>query len=128
LFYLLGLKSGKGPLDVRAAVDGTRVVLTLQNRGRQNIRLAAVEGSDATQRRVFPAPSLDEQGIEAATAKAQSHEQLARVVLGSGECRTIVLDRDELVDMKCRTLAILDGDGRSWPVDGFDATELGGSA
>ena len=128
LFRLLGLQSGEGPLDVRAAADGARVVLTVQNRGKHRMRLAAVEGRDASQRRVFPTPWLDEREIGTATTKAQRIKQFARVVLGPGESRTILLDRDELIDMNCRTLAILDRDGRSWPVDGFDAAGLDGSA
>jgi hypothetical protein len=128
LLRLLGLESGEGPLEVRAAVDGARVVLTVQNRGKHKIRLAGIEGRDASQRRVFPTPMLDEREIDAATAQAQLFKQLARVVLGPDESRRIMLDRDELVDLNCRALAILDSDGRSWPVDGFDATELDGSA
>ena len=124
LLRLSGLQSGEGPLVVSAAANRARVVLTVQNRGKHKIRLAAVEGREASQRRVFPTPSFDERETDTATAKAQHLKQLSRVVLGPDESKTIILDRDELVDINCRTLAILDSDGRSWPVDGFDATEL----
>jgi hypothetical protein len=117
---LFNIGAGKGPLDVRAAADVSSVVLTVRNLGPNAMKLAAVEGRDAGGRRVFPTPTLEGRATDPAIDKAQRFKQLSRIALGPDESMTITLDRAELVEFDCRTLAIRDRSNRSWPAEGFD--------
>ena len=116
LFRILGLQSGKGPLVIRATTQDLRLTLTLENRGTDRLKLAAVEGRDGNQERHFPTPYLDEASFRSASSQSTAHRQFSKVVLGAGESRTVILDLAELVDMDCRTLAVIDTNGHAWPL------------
>ena len=47
-----------------------------------------------------------------------------QLIPGPEEARTAILDKDELAAMGCRSLAILDHRGNSWPVAGFNPDGL----
>jgi len=118
LFTLFGLQSGKGPLIARVSARNERLELTIENRGKHKVRLAAVEARDGSQKRHFPTPCLDEQDLADASDEGAAHKQFATIVLDPGEARIVFLDPAELASLDCRTLSILDSNGRAWPVEG----------
>jgi hypothetical protein len=124
-FRLLGLQTGKGPLAAHASVQGDRLEITLENRGKHELKLAAVEGRDGNQKRQYPEPLLADQDSGAASGKAEAHKQFGKVALQPGESRTVALDAAELAAMDCRTLSVIDADGKYWPVEGFDPNAIG---
>jgi hypothetical protein len=117
-FRGLGPQSGEGPLIIRAAAYEERLKLTLENRGKDNMKLAAVEGRDRHGQRLFPKPYLDEKGFRSGPATSLA-QQFSRIVLGPSESRIVVLDLADLRAMDCRSLAVLDTSGRAWPVTEF---------
>ena len=59
LFRKVGLQSGNGPLLVRSKVQGEQLLLSLENQGKDALKLAAVEGRDGNQKKCYPAPCLE---------------------------------------------------------------------
>lgn len=121
--FFMNLGSGQGPLGVSASDDGKRVILQVVNNGKKRMRLLAVEGRDTSGRRVFPTPMLDAGEVGAPEAAAQGTKEFAKVVLDPGAARSVILDRDELVKLNCRSLGVRAGQGRVWPASGFDGLE-----
>lgn len=122
--FFMDLGTGKGPLEVRAsndsAGDDTHIALTITNHGSNKMRLHAVEGSDASGKRVFPVPMLSHGGP---ADPASRMKQFARITLAPGESATILLDRQELAGLTCQSLGIRAGDS-IWPADDVASLNL----
>ena len=46
-------------------------------------------------------------------------KQFAGITLARGEVSIVILDPDELTELGCRSLAVLDQRGNTWPIRGF---------
>ena len=112
----LGLKSGAGPLAVTATEEDDTLVLTLRNDGKSRITVAVIEGLDERGKSVFAT-------MPATTHRARINGEKVNLVreantrlLKKGETTRIVLDGPRLEESGYRTLQVLDGNARAWPV------------
>lgn len=119
LFRKVGLQSGNGPLLVRSKVQGEQLLLSLENQGKDALKLAAVEGRDGNQKKCYPAPYLEAQDFRAGHEERVRFKQFAGIILARAEVRIVILDQDELVALGCRSLAVLGQRGNKWPIPGF---------
>ncbi len=119
-FRCFGLTSGKGPLLARIDASGDRLAVTMENRGKHQLRLAGLQGRDRNDKCVFPRPFSGEPGLHPATDE-EDRRRFAKAVLDPGEARRVFLDRSELLALDCRALAIIDTNAQVWMVEGFDA-------
>jgi hypothetical protein len=53
--------------------------------------------------------------------RAQALKRLATVKIPPAGLITVTLKRSELAELDCRSLAVLDQNGTSWPVAGYAA-------
>lgn len=116
LFRRLGLRSGEGPLAVRAERQGDWIEVTLENRGKSPIGLAAVQARDGGGRRIFPTPYQDE--AERTLPPEQLASRFAKEVLGPGSTCRVLLDSQELDSAEFHDLAVLDTGGQAWAAHG----------
>ncbi len=123
LFRKAGLQSGNGPLMVRSKVQAEQVLLSLENQGKDALKLAAVEGRDGNQKKCYPAPCLEAQDFRAGNEEGARFKQFAGITLARGEVRIVILDHDELAALGCLTLTVLDQRGNKWPVCDFGSNE-----
>lgn len=118
-FRLVGLETGSGPLAVSAVEEQDMILLTLENRGKGGLKLLAVEGSNGVGQRKHPVPYLKEDDVRGELAEAEARKRFSQTVLGPGESGSVLLKASEVSALDCKTLAILDAKGRSWPVEGY---------
>lgn len=116
LFVAVGLASGRGPLRITAHETGDTLSLTFENEGRGRINLALLRGFDHRGQRVLATP------LPAIARFSKKHPE-EDVVMSLGQKRipglgntTATIDLEKLRALKCRTLDVLDADGREWPV------------
>ncbi len=121
LFTMLGLQSGGGPLIVKAAIEGGTIVLALENQGKHTFRVAGLAGRDGNRTKCFPTPYLNENDFDLPGAEKRVRKQFAKLSLGPGETKTVILNKSELIAMDCQTLTVLDTKGRAWPVEDLNA-------
>lgn len=108
IFDLFYLGSGKGgPLRVHAEWDGGVLVLKLKNEGKRKLKFAAVVGYDQDNKKVFPNADL---AIGALFEPKQTYE--------------IKINKNELLDLDCRRLVVMDTRGNQWDVEGFSLEML----
>ena len=117
LFRAVGLKTGSGPLVGSVEERGDRVVVTLENRGRGPLRLGAVEGRDSAGKRCYPVAYSDASTFGSLDPKTAG-KAIARLSIEAGASQVLLLDPKDLANLGCRTLAMIDADGRLWPVSG----------
>lgn len=117
-FRRVGLETGSGPLVATATQAGDSVAVTVENRGQHRIKLASVEGRDGGGGRCFPLAVLDSFMVGSADENV-ARKAIAGIALEPGAPRSLYLDPRELADLGCRSLAIIDGNGKTWPVEGF---------
>ena len=117
-FAALGLQSGMGPLPVTSEAKGTRLVLTLTNQGRHAVRIAGIQGRNRDDKPVFPIPSLDEQ-ISHEPTEEEARRAITRLTIEPGASRQVFLQPDELSELGCRKIAVIDSNAKFWPVAGF---------
>ncbi len=98
---------------------GGQVLLSLENQGKDALNLATVEGRDGNQKKCYPAPCLEAQDFRAGHEEGVRLKQFAGITLTPGEVRIVIIDPDELTDLGCLTLAVLDQRGNTWPIRGF---------
>ncbi len=124
LFTKLGWSSGHGPLLVEAKRNGDKLTLILHNRGQTRIKLAAVEGRDSNNRRHFPNPCIAEDDQDGIQTEEHSLRRFSKIVLDPQGSQTVSLNMTDLLTAGCSSLAIIDSNGKSWPVQQFNANEL----
>jgi hypothetical protein len=98
---------------VRSKVQGEQVLLSLENQGKDALKLAAVEGRDGNQKKCYPAPYLEAQDFRAGHEEGVRFKQFAGITLAPEEVRIVILDQHELAALGCRTLAVLDQRGNT---------------
>ncbi len=123
LFCKAGLQSGNGPLVVGSRSQGKKIILSLENKGKYAMKLAAVEGIDGNQKKCYPVPYLEKDAFFTGDEKRERFKQFAGMKLKPGKESTVILDQDELAALGCLTLGILDQRGNKWPVCGFEPDE-----
>lgn len=96
-----------GPLEGVASIEGEHLRISLVNRGRRTMKFAAIEGRDANGKRCYPVTSL-----------------AVRAVLPVEQTAVASIALDELRAMDCQQLVMLDTQGTSWPISGFDSATL----
>ena len=120
-FRAIGMQSGAGPLDANAASSDELVMLSLQNRGRHPIKIAAVEGRSPSGGRCFPLAFADPSDVGRVDEES-ARKVLARISIDAGASRTLVIEEAELARLECQSLAVLDTDGKAWPVSGYGSS------
>ena len=124
VFTNLGWESGHGPLLIEAERNGDKLTLILHNQGQTRIKLAAVEGRDCNSQRHFPKPSIAEDDQDEISTEEQALRRFSKIVLAPQGCQTVSLKVTDLLALGCTSLAIIDSNGKSWPVQQFHANEL----
>ena len=120
----VGWPSGQGPLVVVAERNGDKLALNILNHGRAKIRLAAVEGRDGDNQRRFPTPYIPTNDQKAIPTEKQAFTHFGEIVLDAGDSQIVELRVADLLDSGCSSLAIIDSNGKSWPVQRFSVDEL----
>ena len=123
-FAKVGGVSGRGPLVVVAERDGDELALNIQNQGHATLKLAAVEGRDRNKQRHFPKPLFAEDNQNDLPTERQALTRFSEIVLNPEESQVVKLMVTDLLDLGCSSLAIIDSNGKSWPVQRFNADEL----
>ncbi|MBV12036.1 hypothetical protein [Rubinisphaera sp.] len=123
-FTRIGWLSGPGPLVVVAERNGDELTLKMQNQGQAKLKLAAVEGRDLNNQRHFPKPRFAEDEHNGLPTFEEAITSFSRIVLNPQESEVVKLKRTDLLALGCTSLAIIDSNGKSWPVQGFHADEL----
>lgn len=123
-FTNLGWSSGDGPLLVVAGRNEDKLTLLLKNQGQTRIKLASVEGRDCNNQRHFPNPCIvgdDQDGIP---TEEQAVRRFSKIVIDPQGSQTVILKITDLLALGCSSLAIIDSNGKSWPVQQSNADEL----
>jgi len=124
LFRVLGLRSGTGPLAIKVTTESDRIVLALENQGKHKIMLTCVEGCDGNMKRIFPMPYLNGDDINDPSIEEMARKKFFKISISQGQFISLILNKSELVSLDCQTLAILDTEGKTWPVDGFHLNNI----
>lgn len=98
---LYGRSGRKAHLDIRAAVEGDRVTLTLENRGKGKLRFAGVQVRGGDGKRHFPETDL-----------------AAQTLLAAGEPVLVSFAVSEVRDLHPCVVEVLDTSGRAWTMQG----------
>ena len=123
-FTKVGWSSGRGPLVVVAERNGDELTLKMQNQGQAQLKLAAVEGRDRNEQRHFPKPRFAEDDQNGIPTEEQALTRFSKIVLNPQESQVVNLKLTDLLAVACSSLAIIDSNGKSWPVQRFNADEL----
>jgi len=124
VFRIIGLGSGTGPLVTEVSTENDRIVLRVENQGKGKIKLAALEGRDGKGTQKFPTPYLNGDGVSHLSSEEAVRKNFIKTVVPPGQSITVILNKSEVASLDCQTLAFLDIDGESWPVDDFHAADL----
>lgn len=116
LFVKLGLQSGAGPLTITATEEGDTLVLTLRNDGNNGISVAVIEGLDERGKTVFATMASTTHRVRINGEKVNLVRGADKRRLKKGGSARIVLDGPLLDASGYRTLQVLDGNAKSWPV------------
>lgn len=87
-------------------------------------KLAAVEGRDRSNQRHFPIASFAEDDQIAALTKEQAARRFSKIILEPQTTQNTLLSKSELTAFGCTSLAIIDSNGKPWPVQQFNPDEL----
>ncbi|TWT61570.1 hypothetical protein Pan54_23060 [Rubinisphaera italica] len=123
-FTKIGWSSGRGPLVVVAERNGDELTLKMQNQGQEKLKLVAVEGRDGNNQRHFPKPRLAEDDQNGIPTEKQALTSFSKIVLNPQESQVVNLKLSDLLALGCSSLAIIDSNGKVWPVQRFNANEL----
>lgn len=124
LWRALGLRSGKGSLVTRVTTESDRIVLAVENQGQHKIRLVAVEGRDGNMKQTFPTPYLNADDSSNPSTEEMARKEFSNMSISPGQSITVILNKPELVSLDCQTLAMLDTEGKTWPVDDFHIDDV----
>lgn len=123
-FTMIGWSSGRGPLVVVAERNGDELTLKMKNGGQANLWLVAVEGRDRNQQRLLPKPLFAADEHNGTPTDEEAFKRFSRIILKPQESQVVNLKLTDLSALGCFSLAIIDWNGTSWPVKGFNADEL----
>jgi len=111
-------------LAIKVTTESDRIVLALENQGKHKIMLTCVEGCDGNMKRIFPMPYLNGDDINDPSIEEMARKKFSKISISQGQFISLILNKSELVSLDCQTLAILDTEGKTWPVDGFHLNNI----
>lgn len=117
LFRKGGINSSAGPLTTSARIDGDDLVVELSNQGKEKFMLAAFEARDHNSKRRFPIPHrIGDVALNLEDEKS-ARQSLSKFSLAADSTKHALFHLAEFRAGHIKTLAALDTDGTSWPID-----------
>ena len=116
VFLKLGLRSGEGPLNVTAVVRDDDLVLTLTNDGRDKLMVVAIVGYNERGKQLFAASTSARRAVRIRGEKKKLVRDFPKSRLAGAESVQAALSLPILTTAGAQTLAIVDGNGKEWPV------------
>ena len=113
----VGLLSGAGGITGVAQIRNDEVVVSLECQGADAFHLAVMQGAGVNGQSLFPVPSrLGDISLEGDDEKTV-YKKLSKVKIAANETFELGFVRNTFVAMQFQSLAALDRNGKSWPID-----------
>ena len=113
----LGFSSGASGIQGSAQIRNDEVVVSLECQGADAFHLAAMMALDTNGQKLFPVPSrVGDTSLENDDEKT-ARQKLSQVKIAANETFELGFVRNTFVAMQFQSLAALDRNGKSWPID-----------
>ena len=113
----VGFSSGAAGIQGSAQIRNDEVVVSLECQGADAFHLAAMMALDANGQKLFQVPSrVGDASLEDDDEKT-ARQKLSKVKIAANETFELGFVRNTFVAMQFQSLAALDRNGKSWPID-----------
>ncbi len=113
---LVGLGSGKGPLDCTAEIVDEMYIVNIENKGKSHHKIAVIEGLDLSGGKIYPTPYLSADEFRGSNDKEALMKEILKIKINSHQSVQVILDNVELRNVDYQSFYVIDMSGRKWNV------------